>query len=62
MYSEKVEKSCKIFTLLLSYAVKVKSKVKILQNLAAFSKYMNFNKVFWFYYFLEARPEIFIFL
>ena len=31
------------FTLLLSYVVPVKSKVKISQNLAAFSEYMNFT-------------------
>ena len=34
---------CKIFTLLLSYVVPVKSKVKILQNFVAFSEYMNFK-------------------
>ena len=32
MYSEKATKFYKIFTLLLSYVVPVKSKVKILQN------------------------------
>ena len=32
-----------IFTLLLSYVLPVKSKVKILQNFVAFSEYMNFN-------------------
>ena len=31
-YSEKATKFCRIFTLLLSYVVPVKSKVKILQN------------------------------
>ena len=31
-----------IFTLLLSYVVPVKSKVKILQTFVAFSEYMNF--------------------
>ena len=31
-------------TLLLSYVVPVKSKVKILQNFVTFSKYMNFIK------------------
>ena len=36
-------KICKIFTLLLSYVVPVKSKVKISQNFVAFSEYMNFN-------------------
>ena len=33
----------KIFTLLLSYVVPVKSKVKISQNFVAFSEYMNFT-------------------
>ena len=42
IYSEKATKFCKIFTLLLSCVVPVKSKVKILQNFMAFSKYMNF--------------------
>ena len=44
IYSEKATKFCKIFTLLLSYVVPVKSKVKILQNFVAFSEYMNFSK------------------
>ena len=43
IYSEKATKFCEIFTLLLSYVVPVKSKVKISQNLVAFSEYMNFN-------------------
>ena len=37
IYSEKATKFCEIFTLLLSYAVPVKSKVKISQNVVAFS-------------------------
>ena len=50
IYSEKTTKLCKIFTLLLSYLVPVKSKVKILQNFVAFSEYMNFNvKTRWFF-------------
>ena len=36
IYSEKATKSCKIFTLLLSY---VKSKMKISQNFVNFSEY-----------------------
>ena len=44
IYSEKATKFCKIFTLLLSYVVPVKSKVKISQNFAVFSEYMNFKK------------------
>ena len=36
-------KFCKIFTLLLPYVVPVKSKVKISQNFAAFSEYINFS-------------------
>ena len=43
IYSEKATKLCKIFTLLLSYVVPVKSKMKILQNFVAFSEYMNFT-------------------
>ena len=43
IYSEKATKFCKIFTVLLSYVVPVKSKVKISQNFVAFSEYMNFN-------------------
>ena len=45
MYSEKATKFCDIFTLLLSYVVPVKSKVKILQNFVDFSEYMNFKSV-----------------
>ena len=45
IYSEKAPKFCKIFTLLLSYVVPVKSKVKISQNFKAFSEYMNFSKI-----------------
>ena len=43
IYSEKATKFCEIFTLLLSYVMLVKSKLKISQNLAAFSEYMNFT-------------------
>ena len=43
IYSEKAAKFCEIFTLLLSYVVLVKSKVKISQNFVAFSEYMNFT-------------------
>ena len=43
IYSEKATKFYKIFTLLLSYVVPVKSKVKISQNFVAFSEYINFN-------------------
>ena len=43
IYSEKATKFCEISTLLLSYVVPVKSKVEILQNLVAFSEYMNFT-------------------
>ena len=42
MFSEKATKLCEIFTLLLSYAVPVKSKLNILQNFVAFSEYVNF--------------------
>ena len=45
IYSEKTAKFCEIFTLLVSYVVPVKSKVKILQNFVAFSEYMNFKGV-----------------
>ena len=43
IYSEKATNFCEIFTLLLSYVVHVKSKVKISQNFVAFSEYMNFK-------------------
>ena len=43
IYSEKATKFCEIVTLLLSYVVPVKSKVKISQNFVAFSEYMNFT-------------------
>ena len=44
IYSEKATKFCEILTLLLSYyVVPVKSKVKISQNVVAFSEYMNFT-------------------
>ena len=46
IYSEKATKFCEIFTLLLSYVVPVKSKVKISQNCVAFSEYMNFNSTY----------------
>ena len=45
IYSEKATKFCEIFTLLLSYVVPVKSKVKILQNFVAFSEYINFTLI-----------------
>ena len=45
IYTEKATKLCKMFTLLLSYVVPVKSKVKISQNFVAFSEYMNFKSV-----------------
>ena len=40
IYSVKATKFCEIFTLLLSYVVPVKSKLKISQNVVAFSEYM----------------------
>ena len=43
IYSEKVTKFWKIFTLQLTVCTVVKSKVKISQNFVAFSEYMNFN-------------------
>ena len=42
-YSEKATKFCEILTLLFSYVLPVKSKVKILQNFVAFSEDMNFK-------------------
>ena len=49
IYSEKSTKFCEVFTLLLSYVVPVKSKVKISQNFVAISEYMNFTKIFIYY-------------
>ena len=43
IYSEKATKFCEIFTLLLSYVVQVKNKVKISQSFVAFSEYKNFT-------------------
>ena len=43
IYSEKAIKFCEIFTLLLSYVVPVKSKVKISQKFVAFLENMNFK-------------------
>ena len=42
IYSEKATKFFEIFTILLSYVVPVKSKVKISKNVMAFSEYINF--------------------
>ena len=49
IYSEKATKFYEIFTLLLSYVVPVKNKVKILQNFEAFSEYMNLTNDVRFY-------------
>ena len=43
IYSEKATKFCEISTVDLSYVVPVKSTVEILQNVVAFSEYMNFS-------------------
>ena len=43
IYSKKATKFCEIFTLILSYVVPVKSKVKISQKFVAFSECMNFT-------------------
>ena len=43
IYSEKATTFYKTFTLLLSYVVPVKRKVKISKNFVAFSEYMNFK-------------------
>jgi hypothetical protein len=45
IYSEKTPKFCEIFTLLLSYVVPVKIKLKISQNFVVFSEYINFTYV-----------------
>ena len=45
IYSEKATKFCEIFPLLLTTVHSVKSKGKISQNFAAFSEYMNFDKI-----------------
>ena len=45
IYSEKATKFCKIFTLILSYVVSVKSMMKISQNFVAFSECMNFIEI-----------------
>ena len=43
IFSEKATNFCKTPTVDLSYVVKVKSMVDILQNFVAFSEYMNFK-------------------
>ena len=52
IYSEKATKFCEISTLILSYVVPVKSKVKISPKFVAFSEYMNFNTFFFLNYIL----------
>ena len=47
IYSEKAAKFCEIFTLLLSYVLPVKSKVKMSPNFVAFSECMNFITKNW---------------
>ena len=44
LYSEKATKFCEIFTLLLTGTTLDKSKMKISQNVVAFSEYMNFKE------------------
>jgi hypothetical protein len=44
VFSKKATKFRKISTLLLTTVQTVKSKVEILQNIMAFSEYMNFNE------------------
>ena len=44
IHSEKATKFCEMFTLLLSYLVPVKRKVKNSPNFVAFSEYMNFTR------------------
>ena len=58
IYSEKGAKFCKIFTLLLSYVVPVKSKVKISQSFVAFSEYMNFIVKQKFFHFLRLTASV----
>ena len=55
IYSEQATKLYEIFTLLLSYVVPVKSKVKIFQNFVAFSEYMNFIWVINNYFFSAEK-------
>ena len=45
IYSEKPTKFCEISNVDLSYVVPVKSRLEILQNFMAFSKYVNFTIV-----------------
>ena len=61
IYSEKATKFCEISTLLLSYVVPVKSKVKISQNFVAFSEYVNFTKLYPNFYmeWMKNRSNIF---
>ena len=53
IYSEEAKNFCEIFTLLLSYVVPVKSKVKISQNIVAWTLPLSFtlnslkDKIYW---------------
>ena len=60
IYSEKATKFCEIFTLLLSYVVPVKSKMKISQNFVAFSEFMNFDIWFVKHIWLKTKIQFFI--
>ena len=57
IYSEKATKFFEIFPLLLTVRTAVKSKGKISQNFVAFSEYMNFKNVL-FYFFLSNNKEV----
>ena len=45
IYSDKAAKFCEVSTLLLTVCTVVKSKMEILQNIVAFSEYMNFTNL-----------------
>ena len=49
IFREGVKIFCEIFTILLSYVVPVKSKVKISQNCVVFSEYMNLKEILIFF-------------
>ena len=63
IYSEKATKFCEISSLILTTVDTVKSKVEILQNLVAFSEYMNFIKDIYLHFLnsgiLERNPVLF---
>ena len=60
IYSEKATQFCEIFTLFLTTVHTVKSKVKISQNVVAFSEYMSFTNVYYIHFEFTLLISIFL--